>query len=173
VTIYWLFACNVYSNLYSLCLWIFIHIASPSFRHLRHFLIRNKLRILLKVLFVDFISSSFGTSVLQQLILLQTSFLLGCGFPPFLIGFYSIRIWESRLRFYRCPLWVLDPPAPAVRNLDQNTRRITRTEIGIVVERRGIDHFSLFFLCEEDRDQVYPGTFIYFGRCSVPQWADH
>jgi hypothetical protein len=35
---------------------------------------------------------------MQQLILLLTSFLLGCGFPSFLIGFYSIRIWESRLR---------------------------------------------------------------------------
>jgi hypothetical protein len=36
---------------------------------------------------------------MQQLILLLTSFLLACGFPAFLIGFYSIRIWESRLRF--------------------------------------------------------------------------
>jgi hypothetical protein len=37
---------------------------------------------------------------MQQLIMLPTSFLLGCGFPAFLIGFYSnsIRIWESRLR---------------------------------------------------------------------------
>jgi hypothetical protein len=35
---------------------------------------------------------------MQQLILLLTSFLLGCGFPAFLIGFYLIRIWESRLR---------------------------------------------------------------------------
>jgi hypothetical protein len=30
--------------------------------------------------------------------MLLTSFLLGCGFPAFLIGFYSIRICESRLR---------------------------------------------------------------------------
>jgi hypothetical protein len=37
---------------------------------------------------------------MQQLILLLTSFVLGCGFPVFLIGFYSIRIWESRLRSY-------------------------------------------------------------------------
>jgi hypothetical protein len=44
---------------------------------------------------VDYI---LGTSVMQQLILLLTSFLLACGFPAFLIGFYSIRIWESRLR---------------------------------------------------------------------------
>jgi hypothetical protein len=35
---------------------------------------------------------------MQQLILLLTSFLLGCEFLAFLIGFYSIRIWESRLR---------------------------------------------------------------------------
>jgi hypothetical protein len=35
---------------------------------------------------------------MQQLILLLTSFLLGCGFPAFLIGFYSVRIWESCLR---------------------------------------------------------------------------
>jgi hypothetical protein len=35
---------------------------------------------------------------MQQLILLLPSLLLGCGFPAFLIGFYSIRIWESRLR---------------------------------------------------------------------------
>jgi hypothetical protein len=35
---------------------------------------------------------------MQQLILLLTSFLLGCRFPAFLIGFYSIRILESRLR---------------------------------------------------------------------------
>jgi hypothetical protein len=35
---------------------------------------------------------------MQQLILLLTSFLLGSGFPAFLIGFYSIRIWESHLR---------------------------------------------------------------------------
>jgi hypothetical protein len=35
---------------------------------------------------------------MQQLILLLTSFLLGCGFPAFLIGLYSIRIWESHIR---------------------------------------------------------------------------
>jgi hypothetical protein len=34
---------------------------------------------------------------MQQIILLLTSFILGCGFPAFLIGFYSIKIWESRL----------------------------------------------------------------------------
>jgi hypothetical protein len=35
---------------------------------------------------------------MQQFILLLISFLLGCGFAVFLIGFYSIRIWKSRLR---------------------------------------------------------------------------
>jgi hypothetical protein len=35
---------------------------------------------------------------MQQIILFLTSFLLTCGFPAFLIRFYSIRIWESRLR---------------------------------------------------------------------------
>jgi hypothetical protein len=37
---------------------------------------------------------------MQPLILLLTSFLLGCGIPAFLIGFYSIRIWESHLRSF-------------------------------------------------------------------------
>jgi hypothetical protein len=37
---------------------------------------------------------------MQQVLLLLTTLLLGCGFPAFLIGFYSIRIWESRLRSF-------------------------------------------------------------------------
>jgi hypothetical protein len=78
---------------------------------------------------------------MQQLILLLTSFLLGCGFPAFLIGLDSTRIWESRLR--SLSLSFVGSGSSTVRNLDQNTRRIARTEIGIFVERRGINQVDL------------------------------
>jgi hypothetical protein len=54
----------------------------------------------MRIVIVDFWSSIFFSlvTVMQQLILLLTSFLLVRGFPAFLIGFYSINIWESRLR---------------------------------------------------------------------------
>jgi hypothetical protein len=56
----------------------------------------------MRIVVVDPWSSiSFSlVTVMQQLILLLTSFLLGCGFPAFLIGFYSVRIWVSRFRSY-------------------------------------------------------------------------
>jgi hypothetical protein len=125
---------------------------------------RNKLRILLKVLFVD---------VMQQLILLLTSFLLGCGFPAFLIGFYSIRIWEACLRSLSLSFVGSgssgsgrEKPRSKHKKDRKDRDRVRRRETGNKPGRE--KSASLFFLCDEDRDQVYPGTFIYFGRCSVP-----
>jgi hypothetical protein len=59
-----------------------------------------------------------------------------------------------------------------MRNQGQNTRSAVRPETRIVVERWWIDQVErnllLFFLHEEDTDHVYPGTFIYSGKYSVP-----
>jgi hypothetical protein len=73
---------------------------------------------------------------MQQLILLLTSFLLGCGFPAFLIGFYSIRIWESHLLSLSMSFVGSDSSGSGhERSPDLNA---AGTEIGIV-ERRPIN----------------------------------
>jgi hypothetical protein len=71
----------------------------------------------------------------KQLILL-TSFLLGCGFPVFLIGFYSVKIWESHLRSYSLSFADLDSsvarPSPSIKcpTTPQGQEKDQRKEVG-------------------------------------------
>jgi hypothetical protein len=97
---------------------------------------------------------------MQQLILLLTSFLLGCGFPAFLIGFYSIRIWESRLRSLSMSFVGSDSSGSGHEKLKSRRRRDRdRDRRRETADKPGREtSTSLFFLREEDFDQVYLGT---------------
>jgi hypothetical protein len=123
---------------------------------------------------------------MQQLILLLTSFLLGCGFPVFLIGFYSVQIWESRLRsysFYSVQIWESRLRSYSLSFADSDSSvsgrdkakskhmKFRRDRSKDWHNKTGGDSLgreksqSPTFSSSKRGDQVYPAAHIYFGMC--------
>jgi hypothetical protein len=133
-------------------LWL-LRLIDPSPR-LQEKIFLYRLRFLFKI--VDYI---LGTSVMQQLILLLTSFLLACGFPAFLIGFYSIRIWESRLRSLSIPSVSSDSPGSSrdtsksnrgkQKDKERRREKADRLARETVPERKFSISASLFCSCKK------------------------